>query len=142
VILADFVIGVEYEVPREVRVIVYDNLKGLRSAATQYDNVTRSKRRRKHGQYAETLGICHRFEWMDPKTDESKPLCAIVRLAKPHIGAGIVCHELTHAAVWIRQLNEGEAPLLSDHDEPFVWLVGQLMSLAVDAMYERGVYPS
>lgn len=139
-ILADFTVAVEYEVPREVRVVVYDSLKGLRVAATRYDNRTRSRRRRRSGEFNETLGICHRFEWRDQDTGASMPLCAIVRLARPHLGAGVVSHELTHATVWMRELAVGDAPLKADDDELFCWVLGELVSHVVDEMYERGVY--
>src|SRR4051812_13757048 len=138
-VLADFEINVELDPPRTVRVMVYDSLKGLRIAASRYDNRTLSRRRRKRGAFSETLGICHRFEWLD-ENDRSKPDCAIVRLAKPHIGVGMVAHEVTHAAVWIHQLNGGPDPLTTDNDEPFVWLVGELVRQTINAMNERGVF--
>lgn len=126
--------------PRAVRVVVYRDVAHLRAAAARYDNATRSRRRRRRGEYADTLGICHRFELIDAKTEASDPLCAIVRLAPPNLGAGIVSHELAHAAVWIRQLDEGEAPLDADDDERFCWILGELIRAAVDAMYDRGIY--
>ena len=138
-VLADFVIGVEFETPREVRVVVYDNLKGFRIACSLYENRTLTKRKRKRNVFSETLGICHRFEHYD-KEGHIKPLCAIVRLAKPHLGIGIVSHELAHAAVWMRSLNKDTEPLTDENDEPFVWLIGELISLTVDKMYALGVY--
>lgn len=138
-ILADFTINVEFEIPREVRVIVYESVKGLRSAATRYDNRTRSLRRKQRGLYSDTLGICHRFERLKPD-DSSHPQCAIVRLAKPHIGVGIISHELTHAAVWMRELNEGQAPLTCANDESLAWVVGELVRQTINAMNERGIF--
>jgi hypothetical protein len=125
---------------RAVRVVVYSDIAHLRAAATRYDNRARSPRRKASGEYADTLGVCHRFEWLDAETDESQPLCAIVRLARPHLGAGIVTHELTHAAVWIRQLDQGSTPLDADHDEPLCWDLGELVRITVDALYDLGVY--
>lgn len=140
VVLADFEINVEFEdTPRSVRVIVYDALKGLRIAATRYENHTIRKSRRKRGQYAETLGVCHRFEWFN-REGVSRPECAIVRLAKPHIGVGMIAHELFHAAVWMRELNGDTDPLTCENDEPIVWLGGELVRQAVNAMNERGVF--
>lgn len=138
-ILADFEITVWLEQPRAVRVVVYDNLKGLRIAATRYDNVTRSKKKRLRNANSDALGICHRFEWLN-EHDESQPLCAIVRLARPHIGVGVISHELAHAAVWIRQLSEGEKPLVADDDEEFCWVLGELVSKAANVMIGLGVY--
>jgi hypothetical protein len=140
VVLADFTISVEFEeLPREVRVIVYDNVKGLRIAATRYENRTTRRSRRRRGLFSDTLGICHRFEWLDDQ-GRSKPECALVRLAKPYIGVGIVSHELSHAAVWMRQLNGDVGPLTIDNDEPLVWLIGELVRQAINALNERGVY--
>lgn len=138
-VLADFEITVEYETPRAVRVMVYDSLKGLRIAATRHENVTVSKRRKKHGAFADTLGICHRVEWLD-REGNSKPQCAIVRLAKPHIGVGMVAHELTHAAVWMLELNGEPAQLTCENDEPLAWVVGELVRQTVNKMHEHGIY--
>lgn len=138
--LADFTIAVEFEhMPREVRVIVYDSLKAMRIAATRFDNHTLRKSRRKRNAHADTLGICHRYEWLDEQ-DRSKPECALVRLAKPHIGVGMIAHELAHAAVWMRELNGDTEPLSCQNDEPIVWLIGELVRQAVNAMNERGVF--
>jgi hypothetical protein len=138
-ILADFTIAVEFETPREVRVIVYDSVKGLRIAASRYDNTTRSRRRRQRGAFGDTLGVCHRFEYQDPD-GATKPLCAIVRLAEPHLGVGIISHELGHAAVWMRELAEGETPLTCADDEQFCWVLGELVRQTINSMNERGVY--
>lgn len=138
-VLADFEINVEFAIPRSVRVVVYDSLKGLRIAATRYDNVTRSKRRRQNGTFADTLGICHRDERLDHESNPL-PLCAIVRLAKPHIGAGMVTHELAHAAVWMRELSGDTSPLTCANDEDLVWLIGELVRQTTVKMYELGVF--
>lgn len=138
-ILADFQIDVEFEVPRSVRVIVYDSLKGLRIGATRYENHSKTKRRRKHGLFSGTLGICHRFEWLD-KEGKSKPECAIVRLAYPNLGVGIISHEMLHAAVWMRELNGESDELTTANDEPICWVLGELVRQTINTMNERGVY--
>jgi len=145
--LADFEVTTHaWGTPRTVRVCVYETLAAMRAAATRYDNQTRSRRRRVRNGHKDTCGVCHRFEWLDPDTMESQPSCAIVRLAPPHLGAGIVAHELTHAATWIRHLHLGDAPMYDgreeDDEEEFAWLVGELVSTVVAAMYDRGIYPS
>jgi hypothetical protein len=143
-VLADFTITIESDPRRAVQVIVYDSVKRLRIAASRYDNRTRSRRRRLRGDYAHTLGVCHRFEMVEMVGDhaEQHPLCAIVRLAEPNLGVGIVSHELAHAAVWMRELTEGDdAPrLTASNDEPFCWLLGELVRQAINGMTERGVY--
>lgn len=138
VVLADFTIRVKYEVPRDVRVIVYDSPKGLRIAATRYDNRTKSQKRKSRGEYSRTLGVCHRFEFLGDK-GESLPLCAIVRLAEPNLGVGIVSHEMAHAALWVYELAE-DKPLVCDNDEPFAWILGELVRQSVTQLYERGIY--
>lgn len=139
-ILADFVVNVEFETkPREVRVIVYDSVKGLRIAATRYDNLIRSKRRKRGGEFSNTLGICHRFEWYT-KDGKTHPQCAIVRLAKPYLGVGIISHELTHAAVWMHQLSKPEELLTCDNDESLAWVLGELVRQTINAMNANGVY--
>lgn len=138
-VLADFTVAVEFEVPRSVRVIIYDSLKGLRIAATRYDHIGTRRSRRQRGRFKDTLGICHRFEahWSD---GTHNPLCAIVRLAHPNLGVGIISHELAHAAVWMRELNGDTEPLTCANDENLVWLIGELVRQTINGMNERQVY--
>lgn len=139
-VLADFTINVEFEAtPREVRVIVYDSVKGLRIATTRYENRTRTRKRRQRGGFADTLGICHRFTWVK-RDGELHPQCAIVRLAAPNLGVGIISHELTHAAVWMHELNEGSDPLTCANDETFAWVIGELVRQTINAMHAYKVY--
>lgn len=138
-VLADFTISIESEIPREVRVIVYDSLKGLRIAATRYANLSVSRRKKKLGLFANTLGVCHRFECVN-HDGEVLPLCAIIRLAKPYVGVGILSHEMAHAAVWLHELNQGTTILNNHNDEPFAWYLGELVRQTVNAMNDRGVY--
>lgn len=137
-VLADFTIRVKYELPRDIRVIVYDSPKGLRIAATRYDNRTKRQNQQQRGNYSRTLGVCHRFELLGD-TGESLPLCAIVRLAEPNLGMGIVSHEMAHAALWVYELAE-DKPLVCDNDEPFAWVLGELVRQTVNKMTEAGIY--
>ena len=137
-VLANFNIRVHYEQPRDVNVVVYDNVQGLRIAATRYDNRHKSRKRRSRGAYSRTLGVCHRFELLGDK-GESLPLCAIVRLAEPNLGVGIVSHEMAHAALWVYELAENK-PLVCDSDEPFAWVLGELVRQAINKMTEHGIY--
>lgn len=140
--LADFTITVEFDQPRAVRVIVYDSIKALRGAATRYDNDKARRSRRRRGRHADTLGVCHRFEEriIDGDQDESQALCAIVRLAEPNLGVGLISHEMAHAAVWMRELSEGKKPLTCANDETFCWTLGELVRQTINTMTERGVY--
>ena len=138
-VLADFEVHVNYDPPRAVRVVIYDSLKGLRIAASKHENRGVRKKNRKAGQYANTLGICHRFENYD-KQGQLKPVCAIVRLAAPHLGVGIASHELFHAAVWFRELEGDNEPLTTHNDEPFAWVLGELVRQTINSMREFGVF--
>lgn len=110
---------------------MHDSVRALRSAITQFDK----KRNNKPEDHSETLGVCHRFHMMDD------PLCAIVRLTPSHIGIGVVSHEMAHAAVWIHELdNQFKKPLDCSNDEPFAWVLGELVRQTVNKLYEKGVY--
>lgn len=124
--------------PRDVEVRVYESLRSMRSAAACYDD--RREGRQLDG--SSFLGICHRFEDYDCRDGEATrgPLCAIVRLAKPHIGVGIVSHELAHAAVWLWELEHPDERLEVANDEWFCWTLGELVRQTVDVMQRRGVY--
>jgi hypothetical protein len=129
--IADFTITIHSEPPRNVQVIVHDNVRALRSAITKWDK----KRGAKPADHSETLGVCHRFNMMND------PLCALVRLAPPHIGIGVVSHEMAHAAVWIHELDgKFKQPLDCLNDEQFAWVLGELVRQTVNKLYEKGVY--
>lgn len=136
--IADFTITINHaRRPRAVRVVIHDNLAALRSAATKHTNSWLGSKKKKLGDFSETLGICHRFHIQDD------PLCAIVRLAPPNLGIGILSHELAHAAVWIWVLEDpkGENALLTcENDEQFCWILGELVRCAVVNLIEKGVY--
>lgn len=144
--LANFTITVHHEnQPRAVQVKVYKTVAAMRGAVARYDRPTKKERKRlaKTGE-DKFLGICHRFELMKFRRgttrEETNPLCAVVRLAKPHLGAGIIAHELAHAAVWIQQLNHGDEFLTCDNDEEFCWVLGELVRQTVDTLHAKGIY--
>jgi hypothetical protein len=133
--LADFTVTVhEARRPLTVQVKVYDNVAALRGAATKW-----AKRgcRKAEPDFSDTLGVCHRFT----KMDES--LCAIVRLAPPNIGAGLVAHEMAHAAVWMWEIHndfDKDTPLVHDVDEWFCWVLGELVRQTTIKLLEKGIY--
>lgn len=131
--LADFTITIhEARKPLAVQVKVHNNVAALRGASTKQAKSAK----RKEPDFSDTLGICHRFHMM------GDPLCAIVRLAPPHLGAGIVAHELGHAAVWLWAIQNKfkyEA-LTCGNDEWFCWVLGELVSQTTTKLYEKGVY--
>jgi len=137
-VIGPLTIGIESEPRREVQVVVYDNVKALRAAATRYDNLTASRKRRQRGLHADTLGICHRFEL--EAHGEQLPLCAIVRLAKPHLGVGMISHEMAHAALQVWMLDHPDERLTDSNDEPYAWVLGELVRRTVNWLHDRGVY--
>lgn len=137
--LADFTIDIhEARKPLAVRVKVHDSTAALRAAATRYTNLANKNRRGKKNEvdHSDTLGICHRFHW------HKDPVIALVRLAPPHIGAGVVAHEMAHAAVWAWQVhNKFEGVVLEDaDDEWFCWVLGELVRQTTTQLIERKIY--
>lgn len=132
--IADFTITIhDARKPMAVRVAIHDNVRALRSASARHTK----RSGHKDSDFSETLGICHRFHMM------GDPLCAIVRLAPPHLGVGFLSHELAHAAVWMWEIEHKfskKVPIHCGNDEWFCWVLGELMSKAVAQMYKRGVY--
>lgn len=127
--LADFIITIHSEPERAVRVIVHSDVRELRLEASAHSRRSGTG----DGSYHETLGLCHRFE-----TTESS-VCAIVRLAPPNLGVGIISHELAHAAVWIHELDEGKTPLTCVNDEQFCWTLGELVRQTVNQLIEKDI---
>lgn len=139
--LADFEISIHREERelRIVRVVVHDSVRALRSAATQ-----NAKRWGKQDlDHTEVVGLCERFH-MQHTNGTKDPHCATVRLAPPYLGIGIVSHELTHATVWIREIDNQfkDVPLTCENDEEFCWILGELVRRTVMKFYEKGVYPT
>lgn len=142
--LADFTITVHDDNrPYDIQVKVYKSVRAMRSAKTQSERpkpTKREKARRAKTGEGLFLGLCERFTLFRTGEDSPDPLCAIVRLAQPHLGVGIISHELAHAAVWIRELKHGEVPLVTTNDEEFCWILGELVRQTIDTLYAKGVY--
>lgn len=135
--LADFTITVYYaEKPRGVRIKIHDNVAALRAATTKHTQKWDRRKKNVKGEFSELLGVCHRFHMMND------PVCAIVRLAPPNIGVGILSHELTHAAVHIREIENQfeDVPLTCENDEQFAWVLGELVRCTANTLIEKGVW--
>lgn len=132
--LADFTITIhEARKPLAVQVKVHDSTAALRSAAAKHAKRSGDK----DADYSDTLGVCHRFHMMN------EPLCAIVRLAPPHIGVGVVAHEMAHAAVWMWEIHNKfsrKKPLVCDNDEWFCWVLGELVRQTTIQLFEKDIY--
>lgn len=138
--LADFTIMI-HDVPKPmgVRVVVHKNLAGMRSACTQTDRILSSRKKKKKNQYKDLMGICQRYHMQDSST------YATIRFAVPHIGAGMVAHEITHAAVWLWEIKHQfkHVPTLaedSEGEEWFAWILGELVRQTIVQFIERGLY--
>lgn len=132
--LADFTITINNaRKPLAVQVKVHDSTAALRAASTKHTKKTGTE---KDPDFSETLGICHRFHM------QGNPLCSIVRLAPPHLGVGVVSHELAHAAVWMWEIQNKfkHNVLRCSDDEWFCWVLGELVSMTVNKLYEHGIY--
>lgn len=116
-----------------VQVKVHDNVAALRRVAKQYDK-GRDKPEQDH---SDILGICHRRHMA------GELVVALIRLAPPHVGAGIVAHELLHAAVWIWEIQHmfsRKVPITCNNDEWFCWVHGELVRQTHAKLWEHGVY--
>lgn len=133
--LADFTIEIhEARKPLAVQVKIHDNVAALRSASAKW---AKKGGRIEEPDFSETLGICHRFHMMN------QPLCAIVRLAPPDLGVGILTHEMAHAAVWLWEIQNKfsrKEPLQCSNDEWFAWVLGELVHQTTKKLYEKGIY--
>lgn len=138
--LADFTITIHSDPPRKVQVKVHDDVMSLRSATTQYARRWNTRKKARQATHKDTLGICHRFN-LQKKNGKRDPLCALVRLAPPNLGVGIVSHELAHAAVWIWEMdNQFEVPLTCANDEQFCWILGELVRQTLNKFNDLRVY--
>lgn len=125
---------------RTVKVFIYENVADMREAAERYDRKTGIAENQDG--HADTLGVTHRFEWIDVDSNESKPQCAIIRLVKDHLTMRIISHEAAHAAVWIFQIDVNESPPNVeniDEEEHFCHLVSDIASDIVHEVYKRNI---
>lgn len=132
--LADFTITVhEARKPLAVRVVVHENVPTLRKEAQKHYNTWDGLSNQ--ADLESILGVCHRAHMAD------SPVYAVVRLAPPHLGAGIVAHEMAHAAVWLWEIqHKFGKPLVSADDEWFCWVLGELVRQTTIQMLDRGMY--
>jgi hypothetical protein len=139
--LADFKITIHSEPPRTVQVKVHDSVEALNAAVFRYNRRTATRKKEREKPNETLLGVCHRFNVQRPHKREQDPLCAIVRLAPPNLGVGLISHEMAHAAVWIWELDNGfDVALDCSNDEPFAWNLGELVRQTVNKLHEKGIF--
>lgn len=124
---------------RQINVIVYDDVKRMREHATLWTKRVQGKA----DDFSDCEGVTHREEWIDVKTDESMPYCGTIRLHKGRLGVGIVAHEVTHAALWIYELDierNGVNTVDIGKEEIFCYIVSDLNTKLVNKLYDYGFY--
>jgi hypothetical protein len=134
-VIADFTIQINAgRKPMAVQVKIHDDLRALRSAARKHTLAWNPKEKPRPDDN-KLLGVCHRFH------NDNDPLMALVRLAPPNLGVGILAHELTHAAVWLWEIENkfDEKLYLPNDDEWFCYVLGDLVHYATKFMQQKGI---
>lgn len=116
--------------PRDVEVVLYDNLSRMRGAATRHGNLWDGD----HASLSNALAVTHGFRVINIKpggTEEEQPLSAIIRFARSHITPEIVAHEVAHVAQHLYGLDcLTPDSVTKDHfntsNETFAYLLGDL----------------
>lgn len=137
---AEFTITIHDEdKPLAVHVMVHESLRSMRSACTLSDRKFRkTKDLNRKNQFKDTMAICQRFN-----VQAFQPVYCVVRFVPEHMGAGIVAHEMAHAAVWlwaIKNKFDENVPLRCDNDEWFAWVLGELVRQTTVKFFEKGLY--
>lgn len=122
-----------------MHVVVHDTVEELRAAATRYSP---------HADFHDTEACFQQPAWSahaddDGYIDEPGPTYAGVMRLTPDVGAGVVAHECTHAALGMlyRQhvLTIGlDSP--ERDEEALCYAVGDLMRGVTNGLLERGVW--
>jgi hypothetical protein len=138
--LADFTITIhDVDIPLAVRVVVHKDLRTLHSAVSLSDRKFLNKKQlEQKNRFKEVAAICQRFN-----VSYLRPLFCIVRFVPEHMGAGLIAHEMGHAAVWlwaIKNKFDENVPLRCDNDEWFCWILGELVRQTTVKFYETGLY--
>lgn len=121
-----------------VRVYVYDTVEGLRAAATRFSPET------DFSQAAGTAQSYQRIRIDSDGTEATLKSPYIVRLWRERLAAAVVTHELVHIAQQIYGDTLAEGVLAEDvmhaGNEPFAYLVSDLVDGLVDRLYDLGYY--
>jgi hypothetical protein len=119
-----------------VRIFVWRTLADLRSHARNETSMTHTGR---------IYGYCHAYDHFY-KSGRRAPDFAEVHLAAKCLGVAVLSHELAHAALaWARRTKidslsaDTENPAVSDAEERFCYVLGDLMALVVQKLYDLNI---
>ena len=119
--------------PREVDVLVYDELRHLRAAATRFTNQWENP----HGEdFSRTLAVVHGFRNIKVEADGSETegdLAAIIRFPRVGLTTLVIAHEVMHAVAALYGFDHVEdTDLASQHlhsgNEDIAELYGELFA--------------
>jgi hypothetical protein len=116
-----------------IRIFVWRTLKDLRSHARNETSMTHTGR---------IYGYCHTYDRFY-KSGRRAADFAEVHLAAKYLGVSVLSHELAHAALaWAQRtkiddlIADTENPAVSDAEERFCYVLGDLMAEVVTKLYE------
>lgn len=115
--------------PQWFWVYVYDDIKELRKASTNFDEMAGFD----NGDYKHILGICQGYKRLIEKNNHDKVHnnIGIIRLARKHLSPLVVSHEVLHASIHTyrfhhKVLNLGKN--VEDKEEELAHIYGELFS--------------
>ena len=107
--------------PAKVNVKIFDNMHSLQKATE-----------------TQIAGLCTRYH-IDGRELHGQTV-ATIYLSQDHLGAGVVSHEVTHAALHIYELVYGNNQLTTSNnlsEENFAYTVGDLTSKIYKLLYKH-----
>lgn len=114
--------------PVTVRVWVHDTLEEMRAAGERFNG----------GDNTGAAALTQAMVSVDGHL-----VRPIIRLARPHLGATVVSHEMHHAATALWGAHcaaTGADPSLHHYNEPFAYLYSDLLGSLIRALYRHGYY--
>lgn len=119
--------------------MVYDTLKQLREAATNYAD---------YEDWSDTVAVTHtfhRYSFSEDGTESEKPEAIIIRLAREKISGTILVHEIMHAALGLYEMDVLKpGDLAQDHlvadNEQLAFLVSDIWYETIFRVYEIGLF--
>lgn len=113
---------------RVVKVRVHDSLKEMRAAALRH-----SRWAKVADGNQDAYGVTHMFWYKEQPR-------IIIQLVRGHLGAELVSHESTHAAIHLYLSDIGEDMQGIEKEEILCYLVGDIFSKLNQKFYDRNLY--